>query len=179
MFVGQTERLNQGPRKSGLGIKIAEHLRSSIAGINDCVHSRDILSCCFVGLAALPQPLELTMSASKPYRTGTVVPDTRGLTYFFAGTSIDARIAFAAAVDARHVAITCRLWNRSKHICFSDFACARILHIFNFRNNARLDKFLSQYRSCFFFSERASQAGKNGNITCKAYDDEKMTNSDC
>lgn len=112
------------------------------------------------------------MSASKPYRTGAVVPDTRGLTYFFAGASIDARIAFAAAVDAR-------LWNKSKHICFSDFACARILHIFNFRNNARLNKFLSKYRSCFFFSESASQAGKNSNITCKAYGDEKMTNSDC
>lgn len=105
-IVGQTERLYQVPSKPAFRVKVAKHLHGSIHVINDCVQPRGDRACCFVGLATFSQALNLTMSASKLDRTGTVVSKARGLTYFFAGPSIDTRITFAAAIDAGYLTVT-------------------------------------------------------------------------
>ena len=65
------------------------------------------------------------MSASKLDWTGTVVSKAGGLTYLFAGPSIDTRIAFAAAIDAGYLTVTWRdtmlLWRQKEDIvCFSE-----------------------------------------------------------
>ena len=104
-IVGQTERLYQVPSKPAFRVKVTKHLHGSIHVINDCVQPRGDRACCFVGLAAFSE-LNLTMSASKLDRTGTVVPKARGLTYFFADPSIDTRITFAAAIDAGYLTVT-------------------------------------------------------------------------
>ena len=79
--------------------KSQKHLEGLIAVINDCVISRPVLACCFVGLAAFS--LKLAVSAKKLYRTGTVVPNACGFTYFFTRSSILTRSVQAAAIDAR------------------------------------------------------------------------------
>ena len=105
MLIGQTEGLDQIPCKPGFGVKITEYLESSIAVIDNFIQSRRVLPSGFVVLATSSQ-LNLAVFSNKLYRTRTVVPDARGLTYFIAGSSIETWIVLAAAIGARDVIIT-------------------------------------------------------------------------
>ena len=98
VFIGQAERLDQVPCKPGLRFKVTKHLEGLIAVINDCLQSRTPFSCSLIGLAAFS--FKFAVCAKKPLCTRAVVPNARGLTYFYAFSSILTRIVLAAAIYA-------------------------------------------------------------------------------
>ena len=92
MFVRQIERLDQVPCEPRLRIKITEYLESLVSVISDGVQSRGGELGCFIILTASSQ-LNLAVFIDKRYRTGTVVPNTYGLTDLSAGSSIPPHMA--------------------------------------------------------------------------------------
>ena len=96
-FVWQAEWFNQVPSEPRLWIEITEHSEGLYVVNTDCVQSRRVEPGCFVVLTALQ--LSLTVFSRKRYWTGTVVPNTCGLTDLSAGSSIEARTASAAAIS--------------------------------------------------------------------------------
>ena len=107
MFVGPVERFDQVPCEPRLWIKIAEYLESLVSVISDGVQSRGGEPGCFIILTASSQ-LNLAVFTNKRYRTGTVVPNTCGLTDLRAASSIETRIVPAAAIGTRDIIST---WN--------------------------------------------------------------------
>ena len=85
-------------------MKITEHLEGSIAVINNCIQSRRVGPSCFVDLTT--SQTSLAVSSSKRSLTGTVVPNTPGLTDLIAGSSIETRIVPAAAIGTCDVTNT-------------------------------------------------------------------------
>ena len=108
VVVGQIEWLNQVPSEPRLWIKITEYLESLVSVINDGIQSRGGEPGCFIILTASSSQLNLAVFTDKRYRTGTVVPNTCGLTDLSASSSIEARIVPAAAIGRHDVNST---WN--------------------------------------------------------------------
>ena len=107
MFVRQIERLDQVPCEPRLRIKITEYLESLVSVISDGVQSRGGEPGCFIILTASSQ-LNLAVFTNKRHRTGTVVPNTCGLTDLIAGSPIKTQIVPTAAIGTRGVIST---WN--------------------------------------------------------------------
>ena len=107
MFVGQIEQFYQVPCEPRLIVKITEYLESLVSVINDGIQSRGGEPGCFIILTASSQ-LNLAVFTNKRYRTGTVVPNTCGLTDLRAASSIETRIVPAAAIGTRDIIST---WN--------------------------------------------------------------------
>ena len=104
VLVGQTKWLDQIPGESRFWIKITEYLESVIVAIDNFVQSRLVPPSCFVVLTT--SRLTLAVFSNKLYRTRAVVPNAGGITDFMADSSIQTRIAPAAAIFARDVANT-------------------------------------------------------------------------
>ena len=107
MFVRQIERLDQVPCEPRLIVKITEYLESLVSVISDGVQSRGGEPGCFIILTASSQ-LNLAVFTNKRHRTGTVVPNTCGLTDLTAGSPIKTQIVPTAAIGTRGVIST---WN--------------------------------------------------------------------
>ena len=101
------EQIYQVPCEPRLIVKITEYLESLVSVIKDGVQSRGGEPGCFVILTASSQ-LNLAVFTNKRYRTGTVVPNTCGLTDLRAASSIETRIVPAAAIGTRDIIST---WN--------------------------------------------------------------------
>ena len=97
----------QVPCEPRLIVKITEYLESLVSVINDGIQSRGGEPGCFIILTASSQ-LNLAVFTNKRYRTGTVVPNTCGLTDLRAASSIETRIVPAAAIGTRDIIST---WN--------------------------------------------------------------------
>ena len=101
------EQIYQVPCEPRLIVKITEYLESLVSVINDGIQSRGGEPGCFIILTASSQ-LNLAVFTNKRYRTGTVVPNTCGLTDLRAASSIETRIVPAAAIGTRDIIST---WN--------------------------------------------------------------------
>ena len=101
------EQFYQVPCEPRLIVKITEYLESLVSVINDGIQSRGGEPGCFIILTASSQ-LNLAVFTNKRYRTGTVVPNTCGLTDLRAASSIETRIVPAAAIGTRDIIST---WN--------------------------------------------------------------------
>ena len=97
----------QVPCEPRLIVKITEYLESLVSVINDGIQSRGGEPGCFIILTASSQ-LNLAVFTNKRYRTGTVVPNTFGLTDLRAASSIETRIVPAAAIGTHDIIST---WN--------------------------------------------------------------------
>ena len=144
MLVGQTKRLDQIPGEPRLRIKITEHLEGLIGIVDNFVQSRLVHSSCFEVLTT--SRLNLAVSSKKRFRTRTVVPNAGGLTDLIAGSSIQTRIAPAAAISAREVTNT----GRDTAVLLVEKRSIKISCLTNISNNHQDKTFLGV---CFYMTK--------------------------